>query len=1061
MADVSGNAPPPGAPDDVLPRASPGIDDMVDRLAPRSHVRRISATDMDVANAAPVATAATAEGSGDGSDSGGVGAILKVAASADEDQGDHQAASAPAASGADQHQVKVESEASGSEKNTGGQTGAKACVSPLRPRPYRPNDSKNSSGGGGANNSHHRGPTGPPHGPPTHHGMPPPPRPYHHMAGGPNVGNPNGNHPPPSYAPPPSFYYGPPPPHMMGHYGPPPPGPYGPPPPPPPGAYGPPPGYYAPYPPGPPHYPGGPQMPQVHASTPNTSWEESSMPGSHASPSSPTPGGRAGGGVSTQQQSEHSSSSGPQGQKTTSTANIVSPPKSQQEQHDTSKVAKQDDDGADGGRRDDGMDDDGTPAFNITISKSSSSEKTASSPAHSSSKAGEGKGFASSNMFNWPPGPSSSTKSGGRHGGAYPPYRQPGRQYKLPPSSPVTRVDDDEDQVNEKDGRKTSPTASIPYRSGAAPPPYASKPSPTISRSFSSDGGDRGMPPPPQPTYGAVGVPPHSPVRSSGHYSRNAVSNAAPPTPMTPQTPSRHDVPYEGPYIDTAHSGSWGYSAEYGPPPSGGPGYPQTPTSSFHASGEEGYAAYYNSPGPGYGPPPVGPSASYDSAYASTGYEYDGYSHPGAPYAFPGRDEDDAANLLRDYDPSQDSHLHPSASYDSHGSATSNMVLPKKNRKAAKTTAPIDPNDPTITTGVSILTGNTHVAPPESAQEVDFDIHKPPMKPTTKESSRPLCNSISDLSTHDVLLGRGGGTNTQVGNRHFRTLVTDFQPTYLMAKRKEKPLLARSIVLIIRKRGGRFLKKDDHTGRLYEVGDEKAEAKTSQALREGLDVRATKSAANALLKQEKEAKKRNKKAAAAARRSGKQRRDNEAYYGSPGYGREGPATPYYPSPYSHSPGGYYPPPPQSPYAHGVSSSSSFDRDDRGTKRGREYYEHQSPYHGYEQQGYSNYPPGPHHGGARNSGPSIPRSPSEEDRALMIDFTPPKPKMQRTPQQHEQLEYPSSPPSKGSYSHQHHDALTPTRKGAGGDEPANADDYAPRAAVVGMPQEGWGSPVAMK
>ena len=152
------------------------------------------------------------------------------------------------------------------------------------------------------------------------------------------------------------------------------------------------------------------------------------------------------------------------------------------------------------------------------------------------------------------------------------------------------------------------------------------------------------------------------------------------------------------------------------------------------------------------------------------------------------------------------------------------------------------------------------------------------MKPTTKESSRPLCNSISDLNTHDVLLGRGGGTNTQVGNRRFRTLVTDFQPTYLMAKRKEKPLLARSIVLIIRNRGGRFLKKDDNTGRLHEVGDEKAEAKTSQALREGLDVRATKSAANALLKREKEAKKQSRKAAAAARRSGKQRRDNEAYY---------------------------------------------------------------------------------------------------------------------------------------------------------------------------------------
>ena len=59
--------------------------------------------------------------------------------------------------------------------------------------------------------------------------------------------------------------------------------------------------------------------------------------------------------------------------------------------------------------------------------------------------------------------------------------------------------------------------------------------------------------------------------------------------------------------------------------------------------------------------------------------------------------------------------------------------------------------------------------------------------------------------------------------------------------------MARSVVLIVRKRGGRFLRRDESDGRLYEVGDEKAEAKTSQALREGLDVRATKTAANTLM----------------------------------------------------------------------------------------------------------------------------------------------------------------------------------------------------------------------
>jgi hypothetical protein len=72
-----------------------------------------------------------------------------------------------------------------------------------------------------------------------------------------------------------------------------------------------------------------------------------------------------------------------------------------------------------------------------------------------------------------------------------------------------------------------------------------------------------------------------------------------------------------------------------------------------------------------------------------------------------------------------------------------------------------------------------------------------------------------------------------------------------MARRKEKPRLARTIVMIIRARGGRFLRKDEDSGMLFEVGDQKAEAKTSQALREGLDVRATKSATKTLKKKTK------------------------------------------------------------------------------------------------------------------------------------------------------------------------------------------------------------------
>lgn len=144
---------------------------------------------------------------------------------------------------------------------------------------------------------------------------------------------------------------------------------------------------------------------------------------------------------------------------------------------------------------------------------------------------------------------------------------------------------------------------------------------------------------------------------------------------------------------------------------------------------------------------------------------------------------------------------------------------------------------------------------PKAASEVDFDVCDPPLEPITPPSTQPVCESPADVNSYDVLCGRGGGTNSQIGNRRFRKLVQDFQPIYLLARRKEKPLLARTIVLIIRKRNGRFLKKDEETGELYEVGDQKAEAKTSQALREGLDVRATKSAASSLMDKKKKKKK--------------------------------------------------------------------------------------------------------------------------------------------------------------------------------------------------------------
>ena len=187
--------------------------------------------------------------------------------------------------------------------------------------------------------------------------------------------------------------------------------------------------------------------------------------------------------------------------------------------------------------------------------------------------------------------------------------------------------------------------------------------------------------------------------------------------------------------------------------------------------------------------------------------------------------DEEERHLLKDYHPDRD------------GQMTAKEVTPQsKSKSRGKNSTPVTSN----------ASGNNMLLP-KAAEEVDFDVTDPPTEPVTPPSEEPVCDSLADVNSYDVLCGRGGGTNSQIGNRRFRKLVQEFQPTYLLARRKEKPLLARTIVLIIRKRGGRFLKKDEDTGELYEVGDAKAEAKTSQALREGLDVRATKSAASSLL----------------------------------------------------------------------------------------------------------------------------------------------------------------------------------------------------------------------
>jgi hypothetical protein len=66
------------------------------------------------------------------------------------------------------------------------------------------------------------------------------------------------------------------------------------------------------------------------------------------------------------------------------------------------------------------------------------------------------------------------------------------------------------------------------------------------------------------------------------------------------------------------------------------------------------------------------------------------------------------------------------------------------------------------------------------------------------------------------------------GNKRFRDIVALHRPDYIRAPKIQKPSVARVIVRAIRNGDppGRFLKKDEETGKWVDIGDKKAAEKT-------------------------------------------------------------------------------------------------------------------------------------------------------------------------------------------------------------------------------------------
>ena len=107
---------------------------------------------------------------------------------------------------------------------------------------------------------------------------------------------------------------------------------------------------------------------------------------------------------------------------------------------------------------------------------------------------------------------------------------------------------------------------------------------------------------------------------------------------------------------------------------------------------------------------------------------------------------------------------------------------------------------------------------------------KTPVNPSQISKNKQGGVGYESYKDQDVLSGRGGKTNCHYGNRVYRDLIVSHLESYDNAPKAMKPIVARTIVQIIRDSGGRFLQKRKD-GLYYDIGDNSAREKTSQALR--------------------------------------------------------------------------------------------------------------------------------------------------------------------------------------------------------------------------------------
>jgi hypothetical protein len=113
-----------------------------------------------------------------------------------------------------------------------------------------------------------------------------------------------------------------------------------------------------------------------------------------------------------------------------------------------------------------------------------------------------------------------------------------------------------------------------------------------------------------------------------------------------------------------------------------------------------------------------------------------------------------------------------------------------------------------------------------------FDTHEEnEFNPSCCQAATP--KEITDL---DILCGRDKICHSHVGNKHFRRLVESYRLEYQNARcRDHKTQITCSVIEMVHRNGGRFLKLDENAGIWEEVDEQYAREKVSHALRSAKD----------------------------------------------------------------------------------------------------------------------------------------------------------------------------------------------------------------------------------